>query len=242
MRTFFARCCQMACHLLGWMLLCAVFSLSLISVPWTLSSCLDSWKLSSGIQWALMTGSLVREKASLFHAAAFAGSGWSLHSGGIVNVDLIACEPILLVLIREWRIHKVCHISIGIAIATNYSTLSMFGRELAVRVSGLFDDIRSVLLLTLILINPFTSRISLSLNSIIHSFRGGNFFTSWIDCHWFRVPTLFSIRHAYICILWQFGHHEIDYLHLWAESSWWALGILDIFCRDMFMIRASDHI
>ena len=206
MRTIFAWCCQMACHLLGWMLLSDLSSLSLIS-----GSRPDGWKLSLGMQRTFRAGNLIREKASWFDAAAFAGSSWCLHFSGVVNVDFIACEPILLVLIRKRGVHKVCHISVGTGITTaNYRTISMLGRELAVCGAGLLDDIRSVLLLAFIFINPFTSRIPLSLCL----FRYLGIILSLICCiklHWGRVPiALLKVRHTYVRIFWQFGHHEID--------------------------------
>ena len=152
---------------------------------------------------------MVREKASWFDAAAFAGSSRCLHLGGVVNIDFIACEPILLVLIRQRGVHKVCHILVGMSItAPNDSTLSMFGRELAVRVAGLLDDIRSVLLLTFIFIDPFTSRVPLSLS--IFRFLDILDIAYCIELHCLRVPTLIKIRHTYVGILGQLGHHQID--------------------------------
>ena len=235
MRTFFAWCCQVACRLLGLMLLRCALSLSLISILWPLSSCLYSWKLCIGIQWTLWAG-LIREEASRFDAAAFARSSWRLHLGSIINVDFVACKPILLRLIRKRGVHKVCHIFVGISLtATNLSALSMFGREFTVRVAGLFDNIWSVLLLTSIFIDPFTSRIPLSL--WFFRFLAFHSLVYCIELLWFRVPTLLKIRHAYVRIFWQLGHHEIDNLR--AGPSW-AFDIKVIFWGCY--LGASDSI
>ena len=132
-----------------------------------------------------------------------------MHLGGVVHVDFIACEPILLGLIRQRGVHKVCHILVGMSItATNDSTLSMFGRELAVRVAGLLDDIRSVLLLTFIFIDPFASRVPLSL--CLFRLLDILDIANCIELHVLRVSTFLKIRHTYVRILGQLRHHKID--------------------------------
>ena len=208
MRAILAWCCQMACHLLGLMLLSDLSSLSLISILRTLSSSLDGWKLSIGMQRTFRAGNLIRENASWSDAAAFAGSSWCLHFSGVVDVDFIACEPILLVLIRKRGVHKVCHISVGTSITTaHYRTFSMRSRELAVCGAGLLDDIRSVPLLAFIFINPFTSGIPLSLCL----FRYLGIILSLVCCiklNGGRITgTLLKVRHTHVRIFRQFGHH-----------------------------------
>ena len=45
---------------------------------------------------------MVREEASLFKAAAFTGPSRSLQFDGVIRLEVIASEPILLVLI--WKL------------------------------------------------------------------------------------------------------------------------------------------
>ena len=167
---------------------------------------------------------MVREEASLFKAAAFTGPSRSLQFDGVIRLEVIASEPILLVLIWKLWIHEVCHISIGFSVTTtNYS--AVFGhlcRELAVCISGLFDDIRSVVPLTLIIIDPSPPRwlLWLRFNQFLVTFA----LSVKLNLMWFA--TLFEAWHSDVSVLCQFRHHEIDDLWTQSASAFGILGVL----------------